>query len=383
MESNAHYQLPSPGACYVDPSEMPNLLRSRSRTNRHGIKRMVQEGFMIRQSIVRDGRITIPPGGLIILENGGEYFGPLNGEPCSIAGEEAHWIDQQEALLVKKNFFVPFGGRPVPLGEEGTVALLPTYFTDSYFGEKAGTLKFIFANGHPGWDKWIVLGETAYGKPQDQISSGYVDEEGMKTPPPLQYFGNPYSALNSTYVVVDHLGSDGVRIKEAGAPAVSWFKVSYDPPVVADRVKPGQTVAVREYLVKVLSCDRGSGMARVAWLDAQGKTLAEKDLGPLTLESYKIKNFLHHNMSLRRTLSLDYKDFRVQLNTKYDSPLLGVGPTNLLNENETFSPASEAEGISTFRGDGVDLVIYTGINKIALRKPWEKDPRFIFQTHYL
>ncbi|MBI4765805.1 MAG: hypothetical protein HY787_14600 [Deltaproteobacteria bacterium] len=383
METNAHYKLPNPEACYVDPSEMPQLLRSKNIPNRHGVKRLVQEGFMIRQSSVQDGKAVIPPGGLIYLENGGEYFGPLNGEPCLIAGEEAFWIDQQEALLVKKDFFVPFGGRPVPLGEEGTIALSPYYFTDSYYGEKAGSLRFVFSNGHPGWDKWIMLGETGYGKSQDQVSTGYMEGEGLKTPPPLQYFGNSYSAFNSTYVVVDSFGPTGAQIKEAGAPAVVWFKVSYEPPIIADQVKVGQTVSVKDFQVKVLSCDRQAGTAGLAWLDSQGKILVEKVVGPLTLETYKIKNLLHHDIALRQNLSLDYNNFRVQLNTKYDSPLLGFGPTNLLDKNNHFVPATEAKEISTFRGDKIDLVIYTNIEKIFLRNPWEKNPEFVFQTHYL
>jgi hypothetical protein len=383
MEDNAHYKLPNPEACYVDPSEMPKLLRSKNIPNRHGTKRLVQEGFMIRQSVLQDGKIIIPAGGLIYFENGGEYFGPLNGEPCLIAGEEAVWIDQQEALLVKKNFFVPFGAPPVPLGEEGTIALSPTYYTDSYFGEEAGALRFVFSNGHPGWDKWVMLGKTGYGKPQNQVAEGYTDTEGLHMPPPLQYFGNPYSAFNSTYVAVDAFKPSGIRVKEAGAPAVLWFKISYEPPIICDRVKIGQTIPVKNLKIKVLSIDRRQGTARLAWLDSQDKILAEKTLGPLTSDTYKIKNLIHHDITIRETLSLDHENFRVQLNTKYDSPLLGFGPTNLKDEKGHFIPATEAKEISTFQEDGVDLVIYTDIEKISLREPWARDPNFLFQTHYL
>jgi hypothetical protein len=37
METNAHYKLPNPEACYVDPLEMPKLLRSKNIPNRHGV----------------------------------------------------------------------------------------------------------------------------------------------------------------------------------------------------------------------------------------------------------------------------------------------------------------------------------------------------------
>ncbi|MBN1382339.1 MAG: hypothetical protein JXA41_11735 [Deltaproteobacteria bacterium] len=382
MGTNAHYKLPSPDACYIDASELPKLLRPKNLPNRHGVKRMVQEGFMIRQSLIQDGKIIIPPGGLIHFENGGEYYGPLNGEPCVIAGEEAVWIEQEEALVVKKDFFIPFGGRPVPLGEEGTIALTPFYLTDSYFGETAGIFKYVFANGHPAWDKGIVMGKSAYGVPQNRVSDGYA-EEGMNTPPPIQYFGNPYNASHSTYLIVDDYGPKGAQIKEAGGPEIHWFKVSYDPAVIVDQMKVGQTLAVKDYLLKVLSCDKTLGMARVAWLDSQENILAEKTLGPLTPDSYKVKNFIHHNRAIRDSLSLEYENVRVQLNTKYDSPLIGTGPTNIVGENGKLIPADQVREINTIQQDGVDLVIYTHVEKIILREPWDKDPRFVVQTHYL
>ncbi|MBW2059924.1 MAG: hypothetical protein JRI95_00010 [Deltaproteobacteria bacterium] len=80
MPENAHYKLPAPDACYVDPSEMPDFLRPKMPTNRHGVKRQTAEGFIIRQSHVKDGKVVIPPGGLIYMENGGEYFGLLRGK---------------------------------------------------------------------------------------------------------------------------------------------------------------------------------------------------------------------------------------------------------------------------------------------------------------
>lgn len=383
MEDNVHYQLPSPEACYIDASEMPKMLRGKNLPNRHGIKRMVQEGIIIRQSLLRDGKVVIPPGGLVCFENGGEYYGPLNGEPCTIAGEDAVFVDQEEALVVKKNFFVPFGGRPVPLGEDGTMAMYPFYLTDSYFGVTAGELKYVFANGHPAWEKRIVLRKTDYGLSPQKVSSGYIEEEGMKTPPPLQYFGDYFSAHSATYVVVDEYGPRGVQIKEAGAPEIVWLKVSYDPPTVAGRLHAGQTLAVKDYFVKVLSCDKASGTARVALVDKKGATLSEKTLGPLTAETYKVKNLIHHDMKIRESLSLDYENVRIQLNTKYDSPLIGTGPTNIVGEDGKLTPADQVSEINTVTGDGVDLVIYTNVEKIFLRKPWEKDARFTFQTHYL
>jgi hypothetical protein len=383
MDNSAHYKLPSRDARYVDPSEMPKFLGLKNIPNRHGTMRAVQEGFMIRQSRIQDGKIIIPPGGLIYMENGGEYFGPLNGEPCVIAGEINFFVDQEEALAVKKNFFAHFGRSAVSLGEEGTIAILPTVQMDSFFGAKVGILRFVFANGHPGWDKRVVLCKNEHGKSKVSVSSGYMDDEGLNTPPPLQYFGDSYDASSCTYVVVERVDPTGIQIKEAGAPEVNWLKITSNPPVIAEYIKEGQTVDLGDYSVKILSCDQKDGTAQVALMDSKGKLLAKKLLGPLTAETYKIKNYIHHNMAIRESLVLDYESIRVQLNTKYESPLISAGPLQIIDDNNKAVLSTEAQGTGTFRENGVSLVIYTDIEKIGLRKRWEKDPRFIFQTHYI
>lgn len=383
MENSAHYRLPSRDARYIDPSEMPEFLGQKSIPNRHGTIRIVQEGFMIRQSRIQDGEIIIPSGGLIYMENGGEYFGPLNGEPCIIAGEKTFFIDQEEVLAVKKHFFANFGHPPIPLGEEGTIAILPTVQLDSFFGAKVGMLRFVFANGHPGWDKRVVLCTNEHGKSKASVSSGYMDHEGLNTPPPLQYFGDSYDASSCTYVVVERIDPKGIQVKEAGAPEVNWLKITSKQPIIADYIKKGQTVDLGDYSIKILSCDQKTGTAEVALADSKGKILAKKRLGPLTAETYKIKNYIHHNMAIRDRLVLDYENIRVQLNTKYESPLISAGPLQIIDDNNRSVLSTEAQGTGTFREDGVSLVIYTDIEKIVLRNRWDKDPRFIFQTHYI
>ena len=80
---------------------------------------------------------------------------------------------------------------------------------------------------------------------------------------------------------------------------------------------------------------------------------------------------------------MDYDNVRVQLNTKYDTQLIDFGPANLFDETGKLVPAPEVSRLATFQEDGVSLVIYTDIEKVPLRKPWEKDPNFVFQTHYI
>lgn len=379
---SAHYRLPSPDASFVDPEEMPRLLAPKLLPNRHGIQRGITEGFMIRQSSVVDGRIQIPPGGLIYFTFGGEGFSNLNGEPAVIAGKQAIWLEKKEALTVRKDFIVAQNQRPVPLGEEGSIALANTVSLDGFLNVQGLRFQYVFANGYGTWDLSTVV-PSGYARSRNAIAYGYLQGEGLISPPPLQFFGDPFDASATFYVVLDSVTPRGIRIKEAGALDMIWFKISYDKPVEANDVSAGQSLTVGNYRVKVLSVDSGKGTAGIALLDSKGETVAEKTLGPLTLETYGDRyHLLEHSNVIRPHLSLDYENIRVQLNTKYEAPF-GPGPVRLMNEDGEFVPLPEAEDVGTFHGGRVDLLLYEDVRTMELRKPWEEDPRFVFQTAYI
>jgi hypothetical protein len=381
-EENAHYTLPSPSASFVDPSEMPKLLAPKLLTNRHGIERGITEGFMIRQSSVKDGKITIPPGGLIYFTFGGEGFSNLNGEPLVIAGKKAIWLEKKEAMAIKKDFIVAQGKRPVPLCEEGTIALANSFSMEGFLNVTSAAFQYVFANGYRTWDLSTVL-PSGYARSKNAIAYGYLQGEGMISPPPLQFFGDPFDASATFFVVVDSVTPQGIKIKEAGALDMIWFKISYDKPIVANDVVAGQTLQAGKYRVKVLSVDPELGTVGINLLDSKGNVLAEKTLGPLTLDTYRNqKHLLEHSTIIRPTLSLDYENIRVQINTKFDMPF-GPGPMRLMNEEGNFVPLSEMNEVSCFYGGKVDLLIYEDVRKMELRRTWSEDPRFMLQTAYI
>jgi hypothetical protein len=381
-EENAHYTLPSPSASFVDPSEMPKLSAPKLLTNRHGIERGITEGFMIRQSSVKDGKITIPPGGLIYFTFGGEGFSNLNGEPLVIAGKKAIWLEKKEAMAIKKDFIVAQGKRPVPLCEEGTIALANSFSMEGFLNVTSAAFQYVFANGYRTWDLSTVL-PSGYARSKNAIAYGYLQGEGMISPPPLQFFGDPFDASATFFVVVDSVTPQGIKIKEAGALDMIWFKISYDKPIVANDVVAGQTLQAGKYRVKVLSVDPELGTVGINLLDSKGNVLAEKTLGPLTLDTYRNqKHLLEHSTIIRPTLSLDYENIRVQINTKFDMPF-GPGPMRLMNEEGNFVPLSEMNEVSCFYGGKVDLLIYEDVRKMELRRTWSEDPRFMLQTAYI
>ncbi|MBN1569867.1 MAG: hypothetical protein JXA73_18630 [Acidobacteria bacterium] len=381
-EENAHYKLPSPDASFVDPPEMPRLLSPKLLPNRHGIQRGTTQGFMIRQSSVKDGMIQIPPGGLIYFTFGGEGFSNLNGEPIVIAGKEAIWLGKKEALAIRKDFIVAQGKPPVPLGEEGTIALRNTMYMDGFLKVQGAGFQFVFANGYGTWDLSTVI-PSGYARSRNAIAYGYLQGDGMITPAPLQFFGDPFAASATFYVVVDSATPQGIKIKEAGALDMLSFKVSFDKPIIANDVAAGRILKAGAYRVEVLSVDSAAGTARIRLLDSKSSMLAEKTLGPLTLDTYKNQShILEHSAIIWPNLMLDHENIRVQLNTKFDPPF-GPGPMRLINDEGAFVPLAQAREVSTFNGGKVDLLIYENVKMMELRNRWSDDPRFILQTAYI
>jgi len=235
---------------------------------------------MIRQSYIKDEKIVIPPAGLIYFTFGGEYFSNLNGEPFVIAGKESIWIEKEEAMIIKKNFTVQLNKPPVPLGEEGTIALSHFYYNDRYVGVQRASFKYVYSNSYSTWDLSTVIPSEGKARSRNAIAYGYLQGEGMITPPPLQYFGDPYDASSSYYIVVDNITPEGMKIKEAGAPEMIWFKISYEKPIVANDVTAGQTLSVGKYRVKVLSVDSKLGTAKIVLMDS-GLSLLFGYLHPL------------------------------------------------------------------------------------------------------
>jgi len=131
-----------------------------------------------------------------------------------------------------------------------------------------------------------------------------------------------------------------------------------------------------------LSVDSNHGTAGIVLLDSQGNALAEKTLGPLTLETYKAKQLVEYGMMVRPALFLDYENMRIQLDTKFDD-IWSPGPMKLMNEAGDFVPLPQVNEVSTFHGGKVDLVIYQDVKKMELRRPWSEDTRFILQTAYI
>ncbi len=75
----------------------------------------------------------------------------------SIAGKTAIWLEKQEALAIRKNFIVEQNKPPVPLGEEGTIALSSTRNMEGFLNVRGLGFQYVFSNGYATWDLSTVV----------------------------------------------------------------------------------------------------------------------------------------------------------------------------------------------------------------------------------
>lgn len=365
--------LPREDAAFVNTDELPVLLSGKELPNRHGIMRLVNETVMIRQSSIKNGKIVIPAAGLVIAEKGGEFNGPLNGEPISIFGQQAITVGQTEGYLVKKNFEVVNDGKAVPLGGHGTIALGGSRIRDRYMGVLRGSINFHLPKGFSAWAKKVVLPQSDIHQqgaiPVESIVSGRGLEEGFNTPPKPVFIGNRYDADASSWVSVDSMAENKFFVQEAGCVDIKDFSYTCQKPVFINAATTGHRVKVEDYEIIVVAVDSDAGTAEVAILRDE-TVVAKKNLGPLTPETYLVKNGIVQNMAVRESLSLQFNDIKVQLNTKYEKHD-EIGPNWILNHAGEKIPATEATSTCTFHaGNSVDLVAYTKVQKVKLREPF-------------
>ncbi len=346
---NAKWFAPDPGCAFVP--KMKGLVRKRIE-NRAGERMVSSEAIVIRASYVdyRKKQIIIPPGGLYYTSRNGRNIRPLSGEAFYILGKKAYLLSTQSYLVVRKNFRIdlwkeqPMGDgnllfwQDVPLGD-GSKALR---YVDSFilWGRPVGILRVVKYSGNP-WGANIIVapGFNGYSSGVNQFdpalaSSSMVDK----------YHLPEVFAEGATFLVPRWVSPDYIEVAEMGTPGMDSFTVSYQEPQKLE-MKAGQETNLGQYRLRVDSVDSAAKTAKLALMDAKGKVLAEKTLGPLTQEL--LDTLPQYNQSQQKVM-LQYGDVHIELDLA-----------------------------AAFSGGTVSLYAASGVSKIERDKPWSGDPRFV------
>jgi hypothetical protein len=352
---SAKWFAPDPGCAFVPRFKAKDGLIRKFLRNRAGDRLVSSEAIVIRASYVdyHKKQIVIPPGGLYYTSRNGRNIRPLAGEGFYILGKKAYLMSTQSYLVVKKNFRIDLWKeqpmedgnllfwQDVPLGD-GSKALR---FIDSFllWGRPVGVLRIVKYSGNP-WGANILVAPGF---------SGYIDEalkaNPESQPDPASAMRNNYSlpeifGEGATFLVPRFVGPDYIEVAEMGTPGMDSFTISYDEPQNLV-MKSGEESSLGQYRLKVLNVDSIAKSARLALLDAKGKILAEKTLGPVNQEL--LKTLPQYNQSQQKVM-LQYNDVHVELDLSSD-----------------------------FSGRAVSLYAAAGIEKIERDKPWKDDPRFM------
>ncbi len=346
---SAKWFAPDPDCAFVP--KMKGLVR-KFVENRAGEKLVSSEAIVIRGSYVdyRKKQIVIPPGGLYYTSRNGRNVRPLSGEAFFILGEKAFLLSTQSYLVVKKNFRIdlwkeqPMGDgnllfwQDVPLGD-GSKAL--RYIGSSIlWGRPVGVLRVVKYSGNP-WGANIILapGFNGYSQEEKQANPAAVPASLVD-----RYTLPELFAEGATFLIPRMVAPDYIEVAEMGTPGMDSFTYSYEEPRKLV-MKAGEEAALGKYRLEVRSVDSSNKTARLALLDAKGKVLVEKMLGPLAPEL--LDTLPQYNQSQQKVM-LQHDDVHVELDLT-----------------------------SPFSGGAVSLYAATGVIKLKRDKPWPDDPRFM------
>jgi hypothetical protein len=362
---NAKWFAPDPGCAFVP--KLKGLVRKYVE-NRTGDRQVSSEAIVIRASYVdyRKKQIIIPPGGLYYTSRNGRNVRPLSGEAFYIVGEKAYLLSTKSYLVVKKDFRIdlwkeqpmedgnPLFWQDVPLGD-GSKALR---YVDSFllWGKPVGILRIVKYSGNP-WGANIIVapgfkgytGEMAPSSPDPASAS--LDPVSLAVAPAANALsiGGRHSlpemfAEGATFLIPRYVSPDYIEVAEMGTPGMDWFTISYEEPQHLE-LGSGETAALGNYRLKVLNVNAATKAARLALLDAGGKIVAEKTLGPITRE---LIDTLPQYSESQQQVMLQYNDVHVEMDMSAD-----------------------------FSGNKVSLYAAAGIMKIERDRPWPADPRFV------
>jgi hypothetical protein len=347
---SAKWMAPDPTCAFVP--KMKGLKR-RSFENRMGQNPVSAEAVVIRASYVdyRKKQIVIPPGGLYYTSRNGRNIRPLSGEAFFILGKKANLLSTQSYLVVRKNFRIdlwkeqPMGDgnlffwQDVPLGD-GSKALR---YMDSplLWGRPVAELRIVKYSGNP-WGSHIIVAQGFHGYSSALQQPGAASEASASM---VDRYSLPeVFAEGATYLIPQWISPDFMAVAEMGSPGMDSFIFSYDEPQNLV-MKSGEEAVLGAYRLKVQNVDAAAKAATLALLDAKGKALVQKTLGPLTQEL--LDTLPQYNPSQQKVM-LDYNDVHVELDLA-----------------------------APFAGGEVSLYAATGAIKIDRDKPWPNDPRFI------
>lgn len=309
--------------------------------------RVVNEGLVIRQSRVENGKIIIPKYGLYYTTRT-DPVELLKGEKTMILGKMYTITDTDARFDVLSNVFAK-KKQPILFGD-GSKGLELTDLgleDNGYEGVKA-TFKILKPSGNYYGTDFPVsadpkMGDITKGVLKNgtgKAAGSYLPGQGQWT---KEFWDRSANTSGQSYLVVDSTTKEGVQVKEFGTPAVYAIYVTEKDPVSLT-LAVGETGKVGDYTVKVTEIGKESAAVE---LTSPAGMVTKKVLGPLNHETEKYLP-TDHAARAKMLIRPETNDVQVSLDI-FHQP---------------------------FRDGKVALLGYYEIKRLANEELWASDPRF-------
>lgn len=344
---NVLMKAPYKDAAFV--LSMPGIQDVKS-NNLLGTAITLDEGLVIRQSRIENGKIIIPKAGLYYTTRNGKAA-MLQGHPLMILGKVYTIVDTKTQLDVIKDVTIK-KGESYPIGD-GTkhLELSSIDVSGNGFESPGATFQILKPSGNyygtefpvaPN-SKLLDITKGALGNGTDRKTGTYYPgKDGQKFN--TEYYGKPIAISGQSYLIVDKVTAQDAHVKEFGTGAMNELMITEKAPVELFLGK-GETGKVGDYNVTVT--DLTSDSATVELKDKAGKTV-QKLLGPFTQDTL---NYLPADEITRANLVMRTEDNKAQV------------------QLDAFR--------KPFRDGKVALVGYTDILTLKNPDQWVSDPRFV------
>lgn len=315
----------------------------------------LNEGLVIRQSRIENGKIIIPPSGLYYTTRTPKS-GVLQGDKVLILGKLYEFVDQTTKLDVITNVWVD-KKKGVPFGDGTKILELSTLAMGANgFPVPNATFKILKQSGNYYGVAFPVATSNLFTDiTSGKLNNGSGRKAGVYLPTDkgqdfeTEYYASSVAVSGQTYLVADKVTPKGAQVKEFATGALRYMLLSPEAPVEA-LMGPGDKITGGGFTLEVTEVGANSAQVKLT-CNKSGQSWSKR-LGPLTADVLK---YMPVDEEKRAGFILrDPSDrTQVQLNIY------------------------KAGG--AFQNGKVQIALYKNLIKLGNPSPWAMDTRFIYR----
>lgn len=350
-EGRVLMQSPSKDGAYI--IKMPGFVNNQKIRLLDGARKTIDDGVVIRQSQVKDGKVIIPPSGLFLTSRCSNWH-PFNDHVFTIAGKPYHFITDEYQQDVVKDVTMKPGD--MIFGDEAKTRGWRLKSIDAKpFGIEGGHMAYfdlVKATGNNYGNPFIIVGgqnitpaatDGSYETKGSGLKAGTTSYKEQRDILPY-LVGNNVSTNSRSVIRVDSVSPDEVKIKELVTISTPRALISPEAPVIGQYGK-GESFKLGNAVVEVLGIGPDSATVRIT----------------------------ENGQSVTKELKASKEDLRLFPASRVVCDgmyLLSQDGRKLVNINP------RAEG-GPFPGGKVALMGYDNVIDVQAGEPWQADKRFI------